>query len=221
MTTPLSPAPLDGVIQGPDKEFTAAWKRWIDELQRNVRTLATPAPSPPAPAPPATSPGGVNTYVQFNDSGTFGGSAGFTYNKATNTLTVSKAVINNLDNSVIGAVTPAAGTFTTLNATTLGFTENSSLVLAQRSFFRPAPTPVGVAGTPAVVVVDDSSLVIAQRALSRSTSSGTAAASAPAVVVVDDASLVIAQKAMTRPAPPPPIVTADSQQILPTQIFGA
>jgi len=221
VTTPLSPAPLNASVAGPDKQFDQAWKRWINELSTTVRALsAAPAPSPPAPAPPATSPGGVNTYVQFNDSGTFGGSSAFTYNKASNTLSVSKAVINNIDNSVIGATTPAAGTFTTLNAATLGFTENSSLVLAQRSFFRPAPAAVGVAGAPGVVVVDDSSLVLAQRALSRSTSSASAPASAPAVVV-DDASLVIAQKAMTGPPPPPPQVTADTQQILPTHSFGA
>ena len=33
-------------------------------------------------------PGGANTQVQFNDAGTFGGDAGFTYDKVTNTLTV-------------------------------------------------------------------------------------------------------------------------------------
>jgi len=32
-------------------------------------------------------PGGANSQVQFNDVGTFGGDAGFTYNKVTNTLT--------------------------------------------------------------------------------------------------------------------------------------
>lgn len=34
------------------------------------------------------SPGGANAQVQFNDSGTFGGDSGFTYNKLTNILTV-------------------------------------------------------------------------------------------------------------------------------------
>jgi hypothetical protein len=34
------------------------------------------------------SPGGSNTQVQFNDAGSFGGDAGFTYNKLTNTLHV-------------------------------------------------------------------------------------------------------------------------------------
>jgi hypothetical protein len=33
-------------------------------------------------------PGGSNTYVQFNDAGTFGGNSGFTFNKYSNTLTV-------------------------------------------------------------------------------------------------------------------------------------
>lgn len=35
-----------------------------------------------------TSPGGSNTQVQFNDSGTFGGDSGLTFNKTTNDLTV-------------------------------------------------------------------------------------------------------------------------------------
>lgn len=33
-------------------------------------------------------PGGANTQIQFNDAGVFGGDAGFTYNKVTNTLDV-------------------------------------------------------------------------------------------------------------------------------------
>ena len=37
----------------------------------------------------ATVPGGLDTYIQFNDGGsTFGGDPGFTYNKTTNTLSV-------------------------------------------------------------------------------------------------------------------------------------
>lgn len=43
------------------------------------------------------SPGGANTQVQFNDAGTFGGDAGFTYNKNTNTLFVSTANITALN----------------------------------------------------------------------------------------------------------------------------
>lgn len=33
-------------------------------------------------------PGGANTQIQYNDSGTFGGDSGFTYNKSTNTMAV-------------------------------------------------------------------------------------------------------------------------------------
>jgi microcystin-dependent protein len=40
----------------------------------------------------ATNPGGSNTQVQFNDSGSFGGDSGFTYNKTTDTLTVGGGV---------------------------------------------------------------------------------------------------------------------------------
>lgn len=39
------------------------------------------------------SPGGANTQIQFNDSGTFGGDVGFTYNKSTNTMVVENVNI--------------------------------------------------------------------------------------------------------------------------------
>lgn len=42
-------------------------------------------------------PGGSNTQVQFNDSGSFGGDSGLTYNKATNTLSVDNIVSSTLD----------------------------------------------------------------------------------------------------------------------------
>ena len=35
-------------------------------------------------------PGGIDTQVQFNDGGAFGGDAGMTYNKTTNTLTIEE-----------------------------------------------------------------------------------------------------------------------------------
>lgn len=41
---------------------------------------------------PASSPGGSDTQVQFNDGGSFGGDAGFTYNKTTYALTVNGLV---------------------------------------------------------------------------------------------------------------------------------
>ena len=38
-----------------------------------------------------TTPGGSDTYVQFNDGGTFGGDNGFTYDKSSNTVTITSA----------------------------------------------------------------------------------------------------------------------------------
>lgn len=40
-------------------------------------------------------PGGSDTYTQFNDGGTFGGDAGFTYNKTTDTATLAGSLIIN------------------------------------------------------------------------------------------------------------------------------
>ena len=40
-------------------------------------------------------PGGSDTQVQFNDSSTFGGDAGFTYNKTTDTATIGNLVLTN------------------------------------------------------------------------------------------------------------------------------
>jgi hypothetical protein len=42
--------------------------------------------------PTLPTPGGSNTQVQFNDSATFGGSAGFTFDKATNTVSVANVI---------------------------------------------------------------------------------------------------------------------------------
>ena len=42
-------------------------------------------------------PGGSDTQVQYNDGGAFGGDAGFTYNDATNTLTVENIVSDTFD----------------------------------------------------------------------------------------------------------------------------
>lgn len=39
--------------------------------------------------PPTTSPGGSTTQVQFNDAGAFGGDAGFTYDKTTDSATLA------------------------------------------------------------------------------------------------------------------------------------
>lgn len=46
-------------------------------------------------------PGGSNTQIQFNDSGSFGGEPGFTYNKVTNTLTVENITAGNSPDDVV------------------------------------------------------------------------------------------------------------------------
>lgn len=44
-----------------------------------------------------STPGGLDTEIQFNDSGSFGGDSGLTYNKTTNTLTVDNANVGGLN----------------------------------------------------------------------------------------------------------------------------
>lgn len=51
----------------------------------------------------ANVPGGSNTYVQFNDSGSFGGDAGFTYNKTTDIATLGGLNLTGLTASQITA----------------------------------------------------------------------------------------------------------------------
>lgn len=57
-------------------------------------------------------PGGSNTQVQFNDAGTFGGDAGFTYDNVTNDLHVPNQIVANAANlggatiTTTGIVTP-------------------------------------------------------------------------------------------------------------------
>jgi hypothetical protein len=58
-------------------------------------------------------PGGSNTQVQFNDSGTFGGSAALTFNKTTGTLTgtttIGAWILPIMTDTQRNALTPTAG----------------------------------------------------------------------------------------------------------------
>jgi hypothetical protein len=45
-----------------------------------------------------TNPGGSNTAIQFNDAGAFGGSNAFTFNKSSNTTTITNLVVNSSAN---------------------------------------------------------------------------------------------------------------------------
>jgi hypothetical protein len=56
------------------------------------------------------SPGGSDTYVQYNDGGTFGGEAAFTYDKATNVMTVDTVHTTTLQaHTSAGVVIEATG----------------------------------------------------------------------------------------------------------------
>lgn len=57
--------------------------------------------------------GGANTQVQFNDSGSFGGSSSFTFNKTTGALTVSGNVSTGNISGALGNFTTVTGTLTT------------------------------------------------------------------------------------------------------------
>jgi len=50
-----------------------------------------------------TSPGGSDTYVQFNDAGSFGGDAGFKYNKTTDTVTVGNLVVTGTNTAIVSS----------------------------------------------------------------------------------------------------------------------
>lgn len=74
----------------------------------------------------AGSPGGANTQVQFNDSGTFLGAAGFTFDKTTNniffgnTVSFGNSTVNSVANSII---------HTFQNATSIANVSPSGLVV--------------------------------------------------------------------------------------------
>jgi hypothetical protein len=56
------------------------------------------------------SPGGANTQIQFNDAGVFGGDAGFTFNKITNTLDVVNVDVTGESNlGPVGNITITGG----------------------------------------------------------------------------------------------------------------
>jgi hypothetical protein len=59
-------------------------------------------------APPGGAPASPTTSVQFNNAGAFGGSANFTYNSGTDTLSVGKLVSANFTSAAQGLV-PASG----------------------------------------------------------------------------------------------------------------
>lgn len=63
----------------------------------------------------STSPGGSDTQVQFNDSGTFGGDSGLVYNKTTDALTISGDILNGQSDGV-GNIGSSSVGFDTVHA---------------------------------------------------------------------------------------------------------
>ena len=66
-------------------------------IQAGNRVIITaPGPQGPPGSGGGGSPGGLNTQVQFNDGGSFGGDAGMTYDKATDTLSATNLTVSGL-----------------------------------------------------------------------------------------------------------------------------
>jgi len=76
----------------------------------------------------STPPGGSDTQVQFNDGGAFGGDAGFTYNKSTDTATLGNLVLTNALPVAQGGTgaTAAAGARTNLGLGTAAVLDSST-----------------------------------------------------------------------------------------------
>ena len=122
------------------------------------------------PAPSGGSPGGSNTYVQFNDSGSFAGNANLVFDKTTGTLTTlyfsgaGNALSNVQASNITGTVANAnysayAGNVTiagqsnitstgTLTSLTVG--PNSSVILSGTSGYVKANSIQGIDGTAAL-----------------------------------------------------------------------
>ena len=67
----------------------------------------------------AGSPGGINTQIQFNDSGSFAGNANVTFNKSTNVFTVTNASTTNLTANYASSTKLFAGTLALTNQLTV------------------------------------------------------------------------------------------------------
>jgi len=78
-------------------------------------------------------PGGINTYVQFNDGGSvFGGDSGLTYNKSTKVLTSNTTNITT--NATVTKLTASVGIITPFISAGIGFKSNGTGVVATGSF---------------------------------------------------------------------------------------
>jgi hypothetical protein len=76
-------------------------------------------------------PGGSNSQVQFNDAGVFGGDAGFTYNKTTNTLSAETIITSTINSTNINATTISATSFIGNGSQLTGIVPNSANFVIQ------------------------------------------------------------------------------------------
>ena len=74
----------------------------------------------------SSTPGGSDTYVQFNDSGVFGGDAGMTYNKTTDALTL----VGYLVSPSVGPVTTQQHSLQAVASSTIALYSNKLSVFA-------------------------------------------------------------------------------------------
>lgn len=87
-------------------------------------------------------PGGSNTQVQFNDAGSFGGDAGFTYNKTTDSLTLAGSL-----NYGSATASTAAAFDSSKNLVSVTNTGTGDNVLATSPTFTTSTTTAGTGGT--------------------------------------------------------------------------
>jgi hypothetical protein len=90
-------------------------------------------------------PGGLDTEVQFNDGGSFGGDSGFTYNKSTDTLTLTGGVVSggiNLTPTLASAFNHANAAFDSAN--TAGSTDFTTISATPGTYGNNVIVPVFV-----------------------------------------------------------------------------
>jgi len=96
-------AQINALSQVVDLNGQAEALSYLAEISKQIQALES---APPFSAPPAVTPASPTTSVQFNNAGVFGGSANFTYNTGTNTVS-----FGNITGSALGmTIQPLAPT---------------------------------------------------------------------------------------------------------------